>query len=415
MPRIKLRDTKVHYQQTGEGPDVLLVHGLSCHIAFWWFHVAAELARTHRVTAVDLRGHGFSGMTETGYRACDLAEDLVALIEHLGVEETHVVGHSFGGAVAAALTTERPDLVSELTLADAWLPSLQPVPPLPNGRDWTTTLARAHARGLQVEPQLPLVVRSLFKELLDESEFQDETAEGSPWAEQVGWEDDEDNDDAAAAQAEAEAGWRGMRFGRALWGGGRGPWTRRGGRAFGGSHPLEPAPGPAMPEPPAPRREALQGAMMMTGSPGQPSHGMRRWHELMQSTDARTEFLDPTGIEKPALRGITAPVRLVYGARSKYRPTAEALQSVIPQARLKIVPRAGHYFPLLRPQALLAALGEPVAAPAPTPRRGMLPKLRLVAARKPFPHRARKAEAPETAEEPIETPVVRPSTGASRG
>lgn len=129
MPRITLRNHKVHFQQMGSGPDIVLIHGLSCHIAFWWFHVAPHLSKTHRVTAVDLRGHGFTGMTESGYRPCDLAADVEALLAHLGVAKARILGHSFGGAVASALTTLQPDCVSELILADAWLPSLQPVPP----------------------------------------------------------------------------------------------------------------------------------------------------------------------------------------------------------------------------------------------------------------------------------------------
>ncbi|MBD3765592.1 MAG: alpha/beta fold hydrolase, partial [Rhodobacterales bacterium] len=171
MPRVQLRNHKVHYQQTGHGPDVVLIHGLSCNIAFWWFHVAEHLAHSRRVTAIDLRGHGFSGMTDTGYRAVDLAADVAALLDHLDVAGAHVVGHSFGGAVAAALAAERPDLVAELTLADAWLPSLQPVPPLQGSAEWAATRARAEARGIQIDPALPLVVRGLFSELLDEIDF----------------------------------------------------------------------------------------------------------------------------------------------------------------------------------------------------------------------------------------------------
>ncbi len=407
MPRIPLRNTKMHYQQTGSGPDVVLVHGLSCNIAFWWFHVAQHLAQTCRVTAVDLRGHGFSGMTETGYRAVDLAADLAALFDSLNMKATHVVAHSFGGAVAVALATERPDLVDGLTLADAWIPSLQPVPPLPGGSDWAATRARAHARGIEIDPQLPLVVRGLYAELLDEIDFIDEGHdEHHLHAGDAHWEHDHPEiEDLQPNSNPALDSWRESRFGRGLWKAAGAadnrpgmpeaprPWAFRSSRFAGrnaGQAPRGKAPraGRAPADPPRPpvdeaareaRRQALEGALMMTGAPGTPSQGVRRWQDLMHKTHARGEFLDATAIEPPALRGITAEVLLVYGARSNYRPTADALQALLPGSRLRIVPRAAHYFPLLRPQALLRALEEttePVPAASPEPRK---PRLRLVA------------------------------------
>ena len=363
MPRITLRDHKVHYQQTGSGADVVLVHGLSCNIAFWWFHVAQHLALTHRVTAVDLRGHGFSGMTETGYRACDLAGDLAALLDHLDIRRAHLVAHSFGGAVAVALAAERPDLVSELTLADAWLPSLQPVPPLPGAGDWAATRARAQAAGVEIDPHLPLVVRELYSELLDENEFQSGRADrrdlGSAGK---GWDVPTPDNPGFRENGGGEPRQAGAFWPRSM-GGGRGLWAGRGGRWFGRG-----AEGPVQRQPaPAPKTgsdalttAALEGAIVMAGRPGKPSQGVKRWQELMARTHARAEFLDVTSIEAPAVKDITAPVRLIYGSRSHYRQTAEALENLLPQSKLQIVPRAAHFFPLLRPQALLQALSEPI-------------------------------------------------------
>ncbi len=361
MPRVQLRNHKVHYQQTGQGPDVVLIHGLSCNIAFWWFHVAEHLAHSHRVTAIDLRGHGFSGMTDTGYRAIDLAGDVAALLDTLEVTGANVVGHSFGGAVAAALAAERPDLVAELTLADAWLPSLQPVPPLQGVSEWSATRARAQIRGIEIDAHLPLVVRGLFSELLDEIDFL--ASEHDDRSVQKGaehWEDD-GQIDAQTAASDRTGGQR-SRFaafwparGRAGWGGGARQFVR--GAQPGHVAPQQPTVR-MTPEAREARGQALQGALRMTGTPGQPSQAVRRWLDLMQGTHAIAEFLDTTGIEAPALRDIRSRVRLIYGARSAYRPTADALQAMLPKARLQIVPRASHYFPLLRPQALLTALAD---------------------------------------------------------
>ncbi len=396
MPRVQLRNHKVHYQQTGQGPDLVLIHGLSCNIAFWWFHVAEHLAHTHRVTAIDLRGHGFSGMTETGYRAVDLAGDIAALLDHIDVTRAHVVGHSFGGAVSAALAAERPDLVAELTLADAWLPSLQPVPPMQGVAEWAATRARAEARGIEIDAHLPLVVRGLFSELLDEIDFlagdhDDRAVHRGPeyW--------DDGRRAAGPGQTGAAGGWRASRFGgmwpgtagmRTGWGAATPRFLRRGQVAAPAQPTVTAGPQIASMTPAAreARRQALEGALSMTGTPGRPSQAVRRWHELMHGSHARTEFLDVTGIEAPALRDIRADVRLVYGARSAYRPTADALMALLPRARLQIVPRAAHYFPLLRPQALLKAFEDRFEAPAPRAGTGAVaPLLRLITQRKEAP------------------------------
>ena len=433
MPRVQLRNHKVHYQQTGQGPDLVLIHGLSCNIAFWWFHVAEHLARDHRVTALDLRGHGFSGMTDTGYRAVDLAGDVAALLDHLGVTRSHVVGHSFGGAVSAALATERPDLVGELTLADAWLPSLQPIPPLHGTAEWAATRARAEARGIEIDTHLPLVVRGLFSELLDEIDFL--ATDSDEHAVHRGPEHWEGGNRPTMAGKPMAGGWRGSRFG-GLWPGAGGGRMRAGWGAAAprflrpgvGAGPRAPMGSPSQPAVPNPdrtdrmtaeareaRRQALQGALMMTGSPGRPSQGVRRWQELIHSTHARTEFMDVTGIEPPALRDIRGDVRLVYGARSAYRPTADALQDLLPGARLQIVPRASHYFPLLRPQALLKAFEDRFDTPGLGKGAGK-PRLRLVAQRQEAaPSAAVPAPSRDTTALPDEAaPARAPGKGAPR-
>jgi len=151
MPRANLRGHTIHFQQTGQGPDIVLIHGLFCNIAFWWFRVAPKLAEKHRVTALDLRGHGFSAMSGDGYRAVDLAEDVVALMGHLGIVDAHVIGHSFGGAVALAVAAQHPERVNKLTLADAWVPSMQSMPQLNDSEAWTKLQARLAKRGIVVQ------------------------------------------------------------------------------------------------------------------------------------------------------------------------------------------------------------------------------------------------------------------------
>ena len=167
MPRVALCGNTMHFQQIGAGPDIVLIHGLFCSIAFWWFRVAPALAETHRVTALDLRGHGFSGMSRENYRAVDLAQDVVSLMDYAGVERAHVIGHSFGGAVAVAMAARHPERTGRLTLADAWLPSLQEAPALSGPGDWPRLRERLAQQGLPADREMPRVAQGFFEELLD--------------------------------------------------------------------------------------------------------------------------------------------------------------------------------------------------------------------------------------------------------
>jgi pimeloyl-ACP methyl ester carboxylesterase len=103
----------------GEGPTVLLLHGLSAARTSWdavRSHVAASLGA--RVFAIDHRGHGESARTPGHYGVDDYAADAAAFVEQVVGGPVAVVGHSLGGLVAAHLAAERPELVSAAYLED---------------------------------------------------------------------------------------------------------------------------------------------------------------------------------------------------------------------------------------------------------------------------------------------------------
>ena len=86
-------------------PPVLLVHGVTSLTGTWWRMGPALAAAGYRVVAVDLPGHGATGAWSGRYRFLDTAADLAALIQAAGIDgpELRVVGHSWGGLVAAHL------------------------------------------------------------------------------------------------------------------------------------------------------------------------------------------------------------------------------------------------------------------------------------------------------------------------
>ena len=97
-------------------PTVMLLHALGIDATDWEV-VAAELSSDHHVVAPDARGHGESSRTEE-YGFDLMCDDVVALIEHLGVAPVDLVGHSMGGTVSYLVTELRPDLVRRLVTED---------------------------------------------------------------------------------------------------------------------------------------------------------------------------------------------------------------------------------------------------------------------------------------------------------
>jgi pimeloyl-ACP methyl ester carboxylesterase len=150
MPFLTLNGLKFHYQQAGEGTDVVLIHGVTGDLSIWFLCEAMQtLAQTHRVTAYDLRGHGYSDAPPNGYTSDDHATDLLALMDHLDVQEATLVGHSFGAVIAAHLASREPARVKALVLSDPYFPALRELEDVSRWGHWQAF--REEARGAGVE------------------------------------------------------------------------------------------------------------------------------------------------------------------------------------------------------------------------------------------------------------------------
>ncbi|MGW1060244.1 alpha/beta fold hydrolase [Micromonospora rubida] len=104
---------RIAYEVTGEGPLVVLAHGMGDSRDAYRFVVPRLVAAGYRVAAADLRGAGESDTSFTGYSRTDLAGDLVALIRHLGGPAV-LVGHSISGGAATIAAATAPELVSAI-------------------------------------------------------------------------------------------------------------------------------------------------------------------------------------------------------------------------------------------------------------------------------------------------------------
>ena len=106
MPYAKVNAARLYYEQYGSGPDLVFLHGAGGNHLVWWQQVA-EFAKHFRCTTFDARGWGLStGDMSVG--RFSLGTDLVALLEYLGIEKTHVIAQSMGGRSVAGLCRLAP-------------------------------------------------------------------------------------------------------------------------------------------------------------------------------------------------------------------------------------------------------------------------------------------------------------------
>lgn len=117
--------TTIHYVRGGRGPVLVLLHGFPQD---WseWRRLMTRLAATFTVIAVDLRGVGGSAAPTDGYDAANLAEDVYQLLDTLGLDRAHIVGHDVGGWVAYAFTRLHPQAASTLLIIETPIPGIEP-------------------------------------------------------------------------------------------------------------------------------------------------------------------------------------------------------------------------------------------------------------------------------------------------
>ena len=120
VPRyVTVGGSRIRYIEAGQGPAVVLIHGLAASM-YSWRHAIAPLAQAgYRVIAYDNRGFGFSDKPADGYTNAEYVQLLFGLLDSLHVPDAVLVGHSMGGAIAAEAALAQPERVRALVLVDA--------------------------------------------------------------------------------------------------------------------------------------------------------------------------------------------------------------------------------------------------------------------------------------------------------
>ncbi|HEX6781785.1 MAG TPA: alpha/beta hydrolase [Solirubrobacterales bacterium] len=105
---VEARGIQFHYAEAGSGEDVVLcLHGWPQHW-YEWRNLMPALADRHRVIALDLRGFGWTDAPGDGYEKENLADDVLAVLDELGIERVKLVGHDWGGWIGFLLCLREP-------------------------------------------------------------------------------------------------------------------------------------------------------------------------------------------------------------------------------------------------------------------------------------------------------------------
>jgi pimeloyl-ACP methyl ester carboxylesterase len=122
---VRARGIEFHVAEAGEGDDVVLcLHGWPQHWYEWRHLMPALAAEGYRVLAMDLRGFGWSDAPPDGYLKEEMADDVLAVLDELGLERVKLVGHDWGGWIGFLLALKAPQRFSRylaLNILHPWV------------------------------------------------------------------------------------------------------------------------------------------------------------------------------------------------------------------------------------------------------------------------------------------------------
>jgi pimeloyl-ACP methyl ester carboxylesterase len=119
--------TKVYYEVYGEGKPIVLLHGAYYTIEMNWGELIPELAKTRKVIAIELQGHGHTPFSDRKISLATLASDVEKLMDYLKIDSADIAGYSFGGQVAYQFAIQNPKrlrklvIISSVYKTDGWV------------------------------------------------------------------------------------------------------------------------------------------------------------------------------------------------------------------------------------------------------------------------------------------------------
>jgi pimeloyl-ACP methyl ester carboxylesterase len=116
LPIAEVNDIEIYYEIIGEGVPLVLICGWTASSVSWETELVKELSRHYKLLLFDNRGTGRSSKPSEEYSTQNMADDIAGLLEALNIPETHVYGHSLGGAIAQEFAISHFDNVIKLIL-----------------------------------------------------------------------------------------------------------------------------------------------------------------------------------------------------------------------------------------------------------------------------------------------------------
>lgn len=119
MPMLEVNGQELYYVKEGVGANIVFIHSMGADFTMWRDQFAA-FEKQYCCIAFDTRGHGGSAYTGP-FSIGDLALDLKASLDQIGIRETHIVGIAMGGPIALSFTAQWPDMVQSLVIANSFV------------------------------------------------------------------------------------------------------------------------------------------------------------------------------------------------------------------------------------------------------------------------------------------------------
>src|SRR6478735_4783783 len=124
---------KVYYEVYGEGKPIVLLHGAYYTIEMNWAELIPELAKTRKVIAIELQGHGHTPFSDRKLSRATLASDVEKVMDYLKIDSADIAGYSFGGQVAYQFAIQSPKRLKKLVIissvykSDGWVTEITEV------------------------------------------------------------------------------------------------------------------------------------------------------------------------------------------------------------------------------------------------------------------------------------------------
>jgi len=143
MTFLRLNNTRIHYELSGseDRPTLMFSNSLGTNISMWDRQMPV-LARDFRILRYDTRGHGQSSASPGPYTIDQLARDVLAILDHLGIEQIRFCGLSMGGMIGMSLALEAPRRLGKLVLCST-------AAKIGSAEQWNTRIDTVRKQGMQ--------------------------------------------------------------------------------------------------------------------------------------------------------------------------------------------------------------------------------------------------------------------------